>query len=131
MKIPKELPGLAIQAPISRLILDATKSVETRTYPLSKKYLGKPMALIETPGPSRSFKARVIGIVIFARCFAYKNREEFYSDFSRHQVEPTSPWAWSARKPKWGWEISHIEPITPPRELQKRPGIIYTASVKI
>jgi len=128
LSIPKETPGLTIQAPISRLILDGSKSVETRTYPLSEKYVGKVMALIETPGPGREFKSRVIGLITFSRCFRYKNEEEFYEDYARHRVDAKSPWAWSNKKPKWGWEISHVEPISPPRKLKKRPGIVYTKS---
>lgn len=86
------------------------------------------MALIETPGPTRDFKSRVIGFVTFSRCFRYKNKKDFYKDYPRHKVDPKSPWAWSDEKPKWGWEVSRVEPISPPRNLRKRPGIIYTKS---
>jgi hypothetical protein len=86
----KLLPGINIQAPISSLIVSGQKVVETRTYKIPEKYLDKELYLVETPGKSGKFKARVIAIIKFTNCFQYKNIKEFRveipydkDDFSR------------------------------------------------
>ena len=103
-----KLPGINIQWPISQKIVGMEKSVETRTYPIPQKYLNKEVFIIETPGPKGGFKARVIGTIVFSACFKYKSADDFYSDFDRHLVTRSSPWAWNDSKGKWGWEISSV-----------------------
>ncbi len=126
----KTIPGINIQYPISQLIVDGTKTVETRTYPIPLKFVGKPMAIIETPGINGKFKARVIGVVIFKDCFKYESEIDFYKDKSRHCVDSDSIWAWSA-KPKWGWIISEVTKFKNPIPAPKKKGIQFTKSVKI
>lgn len=124
-------PGLCIQSPISQLILSGDKTIETRTYPISKKYLGLPIALIETPGKSRSFESRVIALITFGSCYKYADRKSFYKDQPSHKVSPDSPWAWNSKKPKWAWEITKVVPVKPAKRLTCRPGIVYTKNVEI
>ena len=118
------IPGLNIQWPISELILSGTKTVETRTYPLPKKYINVPLLFIETPGKSGNFKARGTAIIFFEEPFKYKSKKEFYLDFDRHQVDKDSQWAWD--KPKWGWPIRKIEVFKKPFEINFKRGITFT-----
>ena len=126
----KTYPGINIQWPISELILSGEKTVETRTYPIPKKYLNQEMVLIETPGPKGKFKARTRAIIKFADYFLYESEEDFYADFERHRVSRGSPWAWVDKKPKWGWQIDLINILQSPTHLKKNKGIIFTKSIK-
>jgi hypothetical protein len=127
----KSQPGVNIQFPISRMLLDGSKTVETRTYPLPKKYLGKDLILIETPGHSGEFKARAIAIIRFSESFAYPNKKKFYEDVDRHRVSPDSIWAWSSSKPKYGWVVAIIERFSNPIEIKSRRGIKFTRHVEL
>lgn len=122
--------GINIQWPISTLISSGQKTIETRTYPLPKKYIGVPLALIETPGKTGKFKARVIGIVTFAKSFQYKSKEEFYRDIERHKVSKDTEWSW-AKKKKWGWIIQSFVPLKKPRPLGSERGIIFRNNIEI
>ena len=125
----KNIPGINIQAPISRLILEGLKTVETRTYPIPEAYLNKEMYLVETPGKDKKFKARVVAIIKFVNCFKYQSKAEFYRDSDRHMVSIDSPWAW-AGKDKWGWEVEVIEIVAEKPILQRR-GIVFTKNISL
>jgi hypothetical protein len=127
----KSFNGINIQFPISQLILSGEKSIETRTYPLPKTYTGKPMLLIETPGPSGNFKARIVALIQFEASFQYANAVEFYKDIARHHVSRRSPWAWQASKPKWGWPVKVIRKFPKPIQLNRRPGIKYSLNIEL
>lgn len=124
------LPGLNLQYPISERILSGEKTVETRLYPLPRAYVNKPMLLIETPGISGGFKARISAIITFGESFQYKSKVEFYQDFARHRVDRKSPFAWKDR-PKWGWPILRVELIKQHVPAPKRRGIVFTKVVEI
>lgn len=125
----KTYPGINIQYPISKLIIGGNKSVETRTYPLPDNYVGKEMALIETPGKLGNFKSRVVAIITFGPSFKYENKTKFYADMDRHFVAPDSLWAWNPLKPKWGWPIIHIRVLKRKKEITQRLGIKYTKNI--
>lgn len=125
------LPGLNIQYPISRLILSGEKTVETRIYPLPDIYIGREMAIIETPGKTGKFKARIVGIVVFSRCFKYKSKRQFYDDIEKHRVTPDSPWRWEPSKPKWGWEIDKVHLLKEPKTAPLKRGIVYTKDIRL
>lgn len=108
------LPGLNVQAPWARLLLDGSKTIETRTYPLPTKHVGKDMWLIETPGRIGKFKARVIGIIRFSSYKQYTSEREFNNDIDLHLVRPTDPnFAWNAKIRKFGWVVERVKPISP------------------
>ena len=44
------LPGINIQAPWAEAIVSGRKLIETRFYPMPRKWIGQPLAIIETPG---------------------------------------------------------------------------------
>ncbi len=125
------LTGINIQFPISRLIIDGNKTIETRTYPIPDHLIGKELAIIETPGKTGKFKARIIGTIIFSGCFKYKNKKSFYSDTHKHCVDQDSPWKWNSAKPKWAWMISKIEKLRDPIPAPISKGIVYTNQIQI
>jgi hypothetical protein len=127
----KTFSGVNIQYPISRDILDGSKTIETRTYPLPQKYIGQPLALIETPGSKGKFKARIVGIVEFGESFQYENAEAFYADVARTKVDRDSLWAWKDEKPKWGWPVKVIKLFDTPIIPNKRPGIVFATGLEL
>jgi len=126
------MTGINIQAPWSNLLIDGSKSVETRSYPIPKKYEGVELALIETPGKSKKFKSRIIGTVTFSHSFKYPDIVSWKDDYNRHKVEEDDKnYGWKNNKPKYGWVVSNIskfdEPVDPPRKR----GIIFTGGCSI
>ena len=124
----KSYPGINIQWPISELILSGQKTVETRIYPIPRKYLHKQMLLIETPGKNRGFKARARAIIVFTRCFKYSSKNAFHRDHDRHLVTPHTLWDWR-NKTKWGWEVEVKRTLEVPIVINQRRGILYTQEV--
>ena len=124
-------PGINIQFPISALILDGEKSIETRTYPLPKKYIRKWMVIIETPGKQGDFTARLVGLIQFDASFMYKNEAEFSEDYSKHRVSRASPWKWQKGKSKWGWPILSFKKFQKSLPAPKNKGIKYTATIEV
>ncbi len=127
----KKLSGINIQFPISQLIVEGRKVVETRTYPIPAKYINQEMVLVETPGKKGKFKARMIAIVKFGESFRYENRKQFYADSGRHCVTPESVWAWTDSKGKWGWPVTVVKVFKTPISPKKRTGIQYTTGLRI
>lgn len=127
----KTYTGINIQYPISRQILSGEKSIETRTYPIPEKFVGLPLAIIETPGKLGKFKSRIIGIIIFSECFKYQSEKKFYLDRDKHLVGPDSIWAWKSDKGKWGWKIKNVRALKKEIPLKKRSGIKYCKDVQI
>lgn len=122
--------AINIQYPISELILSGEKTIETRTYPIPKKYIGVPLLVVETPGKNGDFKARIVGIIQFQESFKYKDKKAFYKDESKHKVNPTSPWRWD-KKAKWGWPIKSIKRFKKSQVAEFKKGIIFTAGVRL
>ena len=123
----KGLPALNIQWPISEKLISGEKTIETRTYPIPEKYVGKELLFIETPGKKGKFKARTVGIIKFKSYKKYKNKTEFYQDFDKHKVNKESEWAWKAGNEKWGWEVSYIKLFKKPLPAPLRRGIVFTS----
>lgn len=120
------LPGINIQQPWSQLLLGGDKIVETRTYPLPKKYIGKPFWLIETPGKDRSRVAMVVGVIAFGASIEYRNKKHFVADFNRHLVPVDHPsFGFRSDRSKYAWEVSKVMMIRPFEPCVRR-GIIYT-----
>lgn len=126
----KTLPAVNIQYPISTLILSGVKTIETRTYSLPPAYLNRDMFIIETPGTTGSFVARIVGTIKFKSCFIYGSKKSFYSDFDKHLVDENSKWAWK-NKPKWAWEISEVKLFKKKYDAPNKKGIIFTKEVSV
>lgn len=125
-----EMPAINIRQPWAKLILEKTKTIETRTYPIPKKYLDKDLLVIETPGDLKT-PATIVGIVRFSKSFKYESESEFKKDFSKHRVAEGSEFYWSSAKQKWGWIVSYSSPFKNPWKAPKRKGICWTQSVKL
>lgn len=124
------MTGLNVQAPWASLLINGQKSVETRSYPLPKKYEGVPLALIETPG-GKKFKSRIIGIITFSHSFKYPNEQAWKNDYLRHGVSSSSNmYSWDD-KPKYGWVVSDITKFDEPLPVSKKKGIIFTTGITL
>lgn len=123
--------GINIQWPISRSILDGTKTIETRHYPLPKKYENVELLIIETPGKNGAFKARIVGVITFSESIQYESESKFYKDQRFHLVDRNSPWAWKSGKIKWGWKIKMAKPFSKPVDAPKAKGIRFTNNILI
>jgi hypothetical protein len=121
--------GVNIQWPISRLIVEGKKAIETRHYPLPKKHENCELLLIETPGPNGDFKSRIVGTIIFSGSIQYKSEAEFYRDTKKHLVEKTSPWRWVQGKTKWGWLIKNVSLFDEPIAAPPVKGIRFTNNI--
>jgi hypothetical protein len=121
--------GINIQYPISRLIISGEKTIETRTYPIPEKYIGKELLLIETPGKVGRFNSRVVAKIIFAKSFKYQSVASFYQDTPKHQVDRNSEWAWDSTHPKWGWPIVQVVSFKQPIVYRKQKGIVFTTNI--
>ena len=126
------MTGLNIQIPWSFLLINGDKSVETRSYPLPKKYEGVELALIETPGKYGKFKSRIIGTITFSHCFEYPNKRSWIDDYNRHKVEEGDEfYSWKDDKSKYGWVVSDIKKFDESIQAPKKKGIIFTTNCKI
>lgn len=102
-------PGINVQAPWARLLLEQQKQIETRTYQLPRKYVGQDLWLIETPGALGKFKARVIGVIRFSESKEYRTKKEFYEDSDLHLIYPDNQtYRWRAGVKKFGWIVDHV-----------------------
>jgi hypothetical protein len=130
---PVTLPGINIQVPWAEAILSGQKVIETRFYPLPGKWVGQPLAVIETPGRARGFKSHMAGFVLFAHSWCYADKAAFARDRARHLVDPDDPlFGWQQdSKPKWAWPIKWVEVYQQPLPPGFRTGIRYTRAVEI
>lgn len=125
------MTGINIQVPWSNLLITGVKSVETRSYPLPKKYEGVELALVETPGKKGSFKSRIIGTITFSHSFQYQDKRFWEDDYNRHKVEENNQdYGWKANKSKYGWVVSNIKKFNEPVDAPIKKGIIFTAGCK-
>jgi len=130
---PVTLPGINIQAPWAQAIVLGRKVIETRFYPLPEKWVGQPLAIIETPGTTRYFKRRIAGLVIFERSWCYADKAAFARDRAKHLVAPDDwRFGWQEHgKPKWAWPIRWVEVYQQPLPPNFRAGIRYARAVEI
>ena len=124
--------GINIQSPWSALLINGEKCVETRTYPLPKKYEGEKLALIETPGKDGDFKARIIGTITFSHSFQYPSKQAWVDDYNRHKVpDKNNNFGWKEDKEKWGWVVSDIIKFDEPQIAPENKGIIFTLNCNV
>ena len=126
------MTGINIQCPFSHMLINGDKCVETRSYSLPKKYEGEELALIETPGKSGKFKARIIGTITFSHSFQYSNEEDWRRDYNRHLVEPDNKiYGWKDSKDKYGWVVSDVIKFDEPQPAPEKKGIVFTKNCNI
>lgn len=122
-------PGINIQWPISKEILAGNKTVETRTYPLPAKYVGKELVMIETPGSKGDFLARGVALITFGPSYKYVSKKHFETEVALHLVNQESKWAWGA-KPKWAWPILNVQ-LLKVKTIPERRGIVFTRNITV
>lgn len=121
--------ALDTQAPWARALLDGTKTVETRAYALPAVHVGRPLALLETPGVAgggTSAGGLLVGTVTFGASVRYTTEAAWVADTERHLVSPGSEnFGWSAVEEKWAWPVltvaaaqHHVVPPPMQRELR-------------
>ena len=127
------LPGMHIQAPWAEAIVSGRKVIETRFYPMPRKWIGQPLAIIETPGKARHFKRRIAGLVLFEPSWCYADKAAFARDCAKHLVDPDDRlFGWREDgKPKWAWPIRWVEVYQQPLPADFRAGIRYARAVEI
>jgi hypothetical protein len=126
------MTGINIQSPWSSLLINAEKCVETRSYPLPKKYEGEELALIETPGKNGGFKARIIGTITFSHSFQYPDKQTWIDDYNRHRVDTTDQnYGWYENKDKYGWVVSSVTKFDETQPAPENKGIIFTLNCQV
>ena len=118
--------GLELRCPWAELILEGTKTIETRYYPCPASLLGHRIAIIETPVDGKAGVsglkdeceagvARVTGYVIFEQSKVYSSREAWIADYAKHCVPKDSPYGWRDEEggAVFAWVVKHIERVTP------------------
>jgi hypothetical protein len=125
------LPAINIQFPFSQLIINGHKSIETRNYDIPSKYLNQKLLLIETPGPNRRCKAKIVGIIQFTESFRYKTLKQYHGDCKHHMVDKVSPYYWKGRESKFGWKVKVIRSFKRPFDAPKSKGISWTRNVSL
>jgi hypothetical protein len=123
--------GLNVRSPWSTFLINGLKTVETRSYHLPLKYVGVPLALIETPGKTGKFKSRIIGLITFNESFKYKSKDHWTYDYYRHKVGENNIYRWNDFKDKYGWVVSKVEKFCEPIDPPKRRGIIFTTGCNV
>ena len=131
-----EIPGLNIQWPWGTLILEGKKSIETRSYALPRHYSNQPMALIETPGLRKNKcgfdHARITGILVFSGSFKYRSKDHWLKDSDKHLIPlKHSNYAYSNKRPRWGWIISKVLSLEMPQDPPKTRGIVFAKSCRV
>lgn len=122
--------GLELQIPYAQHLLEGTKSIETRGYPIPHALLSKRIDVLESKKgvdgvsavsdrvilTTRSFAddddddddARKLcrkGWCAFTHCFRYTTAEQFEADAKKHLVDNTSGYGWNDTKPMYGWIV--------------------------
>lgn len=131
-----KVPGLNVQWPWSKHIVEGKKTIETRTYPIPASYIDVDLALIQTPGPEGKkngiLNAEIVAIIRLKSCFKYKNENTWRKDLNRHLVKPSSKqFNWSKDKEKWGWEIELVKVFDYSIKAPKKKGILFTLECEI
>ena len=126
------MTGINIQSPWSYLLINGDKCVETRSYALPRKYEGEELALIETPGKSGDFKARIIGTITFSHSFKYPDKNAWIDDHARHLVDRDNEnFGWKDDKDKYGWVVSDICKFEEYQQPPQSKGIIFTHNCNV
>jgi hypothetical protein len=130
LSLIRDIPGIHIQWPWSRLLISGKKVIETRGYPLPERYRNVPLAIIETPGRPRSKSkiesSSVIGTIIFSESKLYRTQEEWAADSGLHMVSLDDlHFAFKNGKEKWGWIVRNVQVAKKPTLPPKVRGIIY------
>lgn len=134
----KKIPGLNIQWPWSQLLLSGKKTIETRTYPLPKKYENVELAIIETPGPDGKkkagiLKARIIGTIVFENSFQYLCEKDWQKDKDKHLVKlDDKDFSWQKKDSNiWGWNVKSVTSFKRLIPAPIKRGIVFATKCEL
>ena len=96
-------------------ILSGSKTVETRTGPSLRPYIGKRIGIVRTG----KGLATLVGYADIVGEIEYKTGKEFTCDFSRHLVSSSSPFFKSRG---FGYVLTNVKPCKPVAVLSR--GIV-------
>ena len=138
---PDVLFGLELKEPWASMVLEGSKTIETRTYDLPPELIGRPLVLLATPEDSGApgtsgladvvtFRgaATILGLVTFDDVIQWDSRETWAKDCDRHGVPdvddgPYANYVWredDAAEPgkstMRGWVVSEVIPLPKPVE---------------
>lgn len=122
--------GLEMQTPFAGYILDGTKKIETRAYPLPPTLLSTPdnevkIEILESQQGQDGISSipnsvslgtsnyndngrpilRRKGWCTFTQSIQYTSREQFEADIDKHLVDSSSGYGWSDNRPMYGWVV--------------------------
>lgn len=127
------LPGINIQWPWSELIISGEKTIETRSYPIPTKHIGKTLAVIQTPGPRGKKEAgikasTIIGTVVFSKCYRYASKDHWKRESNLHKVDVNDPsFKFKNGKVKWAWVIQAFQKFDKSLPAPKKRGIVFAS----
>ena len=114
-----KLFGLEVREPWSSLILNGTKTVETRAYALPVGLMGKPLVLLSVPELKKGEAvksgipdeapfgaAKVVGLVTFDEVDRFETINQWKYDREKHAVPGESSFNWDGQSPLFGWRVS-------------------------
>jgi len=134
----RKIPGLNIQYPWTEFLLSGKKTIETRTYPIPRKYIGIELAMIETPAkiPSDANNpktARIVGTIVFGEPFKYQSIRDWKNDCDKHLVESGhQQFSWKERQGEvWGWPVLKFTRLKTPRPRPRVKGIVFAKECHI
>ena len=138
---PDVLFGLELKEPWASMVLEGSKTIETRTYDLPPELIGRPLVLLATPEDSGApgtsgladvvtirGAATILGLVTFDDVIQWDSRETWAKDCDRHGVPdvddgPYANYVWredDAAEPgkstMRGWTVSEVIPLPNPVE---------------
>jgi mRNA N6-methyladenine demethylase len=111
--------GLEMQDPWAGLLLDGSKTIETRAYNLPPGLIGKRIAILQSScgqagisclGDAIRLDSEVkkLGWVVFERVIEYKDEKSFEDDESKHLVDRNSGYGWKEGTTNviFGWVVA-------------------------
>ena len=124
---------LEVREPFCSLILNGSKTIETRGYPLPTPLNGTRVQLFATPagGPVSDLASvvashhhpelRILGSVIFTQGFRYQSATAFERDQRRHLVDPSSEFGYISKGGLiYGWGVAQPVLYKVPQPVPKR-----------
>lgn len=124
-----ELPGLNIQEPWCSLILNGTKTTETRSYNCPAHYQGVLLGAVATQRAQGPLKTALMGLITIAGTKRYSDEASFAKDRTVHGITPESPYWFVPGEAKWGWLVRVEAVFAEPLKLLNRRGIVWSSQL--
>jgi hypothetical protein len=132
LKADSLIPGINVLFPWSQLILSGKKKIETRSYRLPQKYLGIPLALIETPGTNKKIQSRTIAVVVFKEAYQYSSLAHWKLEAHLHLVPLSdASYSFGTTTERWAWVVDKVIPLEYPVLPPKPRGIRFASACKV